>query len=255
MRAALRVGVLALQGDFAAHLEALSSSWASITSQATAGSDLAGQDMQLLPVRRAAEFEDLDALILPGGESSVMLRLLRLEGLVEGLRELILGGCPTLATCAGLILLAREVQDPSAESLDLLDICVSRNGYGRQVHSGQFALRGEGGFPDCTGIFIRAPRVTRVGPGIEILCRRDGDPVLLRKDAILAACFHPELETAHPVIDLFVRGLAQKKGLVAPHAPNDSAQTADSRSPASSLSLSTPTVSRASVSPEATSHR
>lgn len=198
MRAPVRVGVLALQGDFAAHVRQL---------------ERRGIDTVLIRGRR--HLENLDGLVLPGGESSVMLRLLGIEALAEPLRATIASGIPTLATCAGMILLAHSVTDPVQTSLDLLDVDVSRNGYGRQLHSGTHTLRGAGGFPDCRGIFIRAPRVTRAGERCEILATLGQDPVLVRQESILAACFHPEFDDAHPLYDLFTSA----SGLV-PHDPS-----------------------------------
>jgi 5'-phosphate synthase pdxT subunit len=184
------VGVLALQGDFPAHERAL----------ATRG-------IACRRVTRRGHLTGLDALVLPGGESSVMLKLGNDAGLLDPLRDVIAGGLPVLATCAGLILLAREVRLPPQASLGLLDVVVDRNGYGRQVHSGVFRLHGQRGFPDCSGVFIRAPRVVGVGPGVEVLAKRDSDPCLFRAGAVLASCFHPELDDGHPVHDLFLAGL------------------------------------------------
>jgi 5'-phosphate synthase pdxT subunit len=184
------VGVLALQGDFPAHERAL-----------------AARGIACRRVTRQGQLAGLDALVLPGGESSVMLKLGREARLLDSLREAIAGGLPVLATCAGLILLAREVRQPPQQSLGLLDVVVARNGYGRQVHSGVYPLHGRSGFPDCTGVFIRAPRVVEVGPRVEVLATRDSDPCLFRAGAILAACFHPELDDGHPVHDLFLTSL------------------------------------------------
>ena len=181
------VGVLAVQGDFAEHRAAL-----------------ARFGVATREVRVPAHLSGLDGLVLPGGESTTMLRLLRLQGLGEPLTAAIASGIPTLATCAGLILLAREVTDPEQPSFGLLDVAVARNGYGRQIHSGTVPLEGDGVPPGATGVFIRAPRVTAVGPRCEVLATRDGDPVLVRQGAILGACFHPELEVRHFVTEAFV---------------------------------------------------
>jgi 5'-phosphate synthase pdxT subunit len=189
------VGVLALQGDFAEHEAALQR-----------------LGVATRQVRRRVDLDGLTGLVLPGGESGVMLRQMRGGGgtdeLFAPLRDLCASGLPVFATCAGLILLAREVVDPSQQSFGILDVTVQRNGYGRQIASGTFALEGEGLGPDARGTFIRAPRVTRVGAGVEVLARRGGDPVLLRQGPILAACFHPELDEGHFATRWFVDSLA-----------------------------------------------
>ena len=205
----LRVGVLALQGDFAAHVDRLRA---------------LGIEAPL--VRRPRDLEGLDGLALPGGESSTMLRLMSFDGMDAALPAAIRAGLPTLATCAGMILLAQEVRDPEQASLGLLDITVSRNGYGRQLHSGTHAIQGHAGFPDGSGIFIRAPRVTRVGASCEVLASRAGDPVLVRHASVLAACFHPELEDAHPVYQLFLDGVRARRSHPCPPVPHLSAEQA-----------------------------
>ena len=163
-----RIGVLALQGDFAAHGRAIASR---------------GHEVVLLRNRRDLS-TSLDGLVLPGGESSTMLRLLDRLHLWAPLKAL--RGLPTLATCAGTILLAREVA-PAQPGLGWLDISVQRNGYGRQRQSFQQRVAGR------TLVFIRAPRVTRVGAAVEVHMRCRGDAVLLRQGPLWAATFHPEL--------------------------------------------------------------
>jgi 5'-phosphate synthase pdxT subunit len=157
------IGVLALQGDFEAHERAL-----------------AGAGLPARQVRTRADLDGLDGLVLPGGESPVMVRLLQRHGLWPVLAAL--RGVPVLATCAGLILAARAVT-PSQPSLGLLDVAVTRNAWGRQVDS--FEAEGR--------IFIRAPRIVEVGPGVEVLARYRGEPVLVRQGAVVGATFHPEL--------------------------------------------------------------
>lgn len=185
------VGVLALQGDFEDHEAALHAC-----------------GLRTRQVRTAAALQGLDGLVLPGGESTTMLRLLDVEGLFEPLGDALRSGTPVLATCAGLILLAdvalRGDDEPVRQrSYGLLPITAVRNGYGRQVHSGTFLLTSDVLPAGTTGTFIRAPRITEVGEGCDVLARRDGDPVLVRMGPVLAACFHPELVTAHPVIAMF----------------------------------------------------
>lgn len=197
------VGVLALQGDFADHQSAL-----------------AACGLRTLQVRTPAQLRGVDALVLPGGESTTMIRLLRVEGLWEPLRRALQSGVPVMATCAGLILLSQRVEQPEQQSYGLLPLTVVRNGYGRQLHSGTFALSVESeALPDALeGTFIRAPRITAVHGACEVLARREGDPVLVRKGSLLAACFHPELTVGHPVTRLFadaVRASAATKAAAA----------------------------------------
>jgi len=171
-------GVLALQGDWKAHIEVME--------------DLG---VRARPVRTTADLDRVDRLILPGGESTAMLRLLEAGGLRHSLRERIAAGMPVLATCAGVILLARRVT-PAQSSLGLLDVDVIRNAYGRQIASAVTEVRLEApvnGTPWLEGVFIRAPRIDRVGPRVTVLGRLGDDPVLVRQAAILAATFHPEL--------------------------------------------------------------
>jgi len=188
----MRVGVLALQGDFAAHAAALRRHGAAV-----------------VEVRTAADLDGVGALVLPGGESTTMLTLMNGTGLFERLGELLRRGVPALATCAGLILLAREVRNPVQRSLGALDVVVERNGYGRQIDSTVTPLvvePGAGLAPgSLEGVFIRAPRVVSRGPEVEVLARRGADPVLLRQRGILAATFHPELSGGSPVTELFLR--------------------------------------------------
>ncbi len=185
----MRAGVLALQGDWDAHRRAL---------------ERVGTEA--VPVRTEAELEAVDALVIPGGESTTMLKLLADEGWLERLRERLAGGMPALATCAGIILLAEEV-DPPQPSLGVLQVKVRRNAYGRQVASDVVPVRlaeGLPGPPQLEGVFIRAPRVERVGNGVEVLGWRGEDPVLVRQGRILGATFHPEITMDDRVHRLFV---------------------------------------------------
>lgn len=159
-------------------------------------------------MRTADALEGLAGLVLPGGESTTMLNLMEGTNLAGRLMELMRAGMPVLATCAGVILLAREVQDPAQPSLGVLDIAVARNAYGRQIDSAVVPLevvdhKALGN--RLEGVFIRAPRITRVGAGVSVLARRDDDPVLIRQGRIVAATFHPELSVDSPVLDLFAR--------------------------------------------------
>lgn len=175
-----RVGVLAVQGDFQAHRDAL-----------------AGLGIDAPEVRRPEQLDDLDALILPGGESGAHLRILSENGLFDALRGFHDRGGALYGTCAGLILLARGVLHPEQASLGLIDIDVLRNGYGRQIDSFEAdvpapALGHPPGDP-LRLVFIRAPRIHRVGPGVEVLLRHAGEPVLVREGRVLAGTFHPEM--------------------------------------------------------------
>lgn len=190
-----RVGVLALQGDFAAHAAAV---------------ERAGAEPVL--VRDAEQLEGLDGLVIPGGESTTMLKLLRYDGLMEPLvrfgREK-----PIFGTCAGAILLASEVTRPNQESLALMDIGVERNGYGRQLDSRvanidpepEFEQRSQPG--KLEAVFIRAPIIRRVGPETKVLARYQGDPVLVEQGPHLVATFHPELTQDARVHSYFLEKL------------------------------------------------
>lgn len=172
------IGVLALQGGYAAHAAAL-----------------ARLGHRVLEVRAAAALAGLDGLVLPGGESSVMLKLMADEPWGAALGALVARGAPVLGTCAGLILLARQVTDPPQHSLGLLDVVVSRNAWGRQLDS--FEARDDEDRRHL--VFIRAPRIRAVGPAVEVLARYRGEPVLVREGAVYGACFHPELVAHDPL--------------------------------------------------------
>lgn len=166
----MRVGVLALQGGFQAHL-----------------SMLARLGHEGVAVRTATELSEIEGLVLPGGESTAMSRLIEADGLCEPLGRWREG--PVLAICAGLILVARRVSHPAQPSLGWLDVDVRRNGYGRQLDSFE-ATSDEG---DRPLVFIRAPRIERVGRGVQVLATHRSEPVLVRRGAVVAATFHPEL--------------------------------------------------------------
>ena len=181
-----RVGVLALQGDFEAHAKALERVGA-----------------EPVEVRKAEQLRDIDALVIPGGESSTMLKIIDSEGLLEPLREF--GNThPVFGTCAGAILVASEVTNPVQESLGLMDIGVERNAYGRQLDSRIAHLTGEGIDGDLEAVFIRAPVIRRVGGNAKVLARYGGDPVLVEQGRHLVATFHPELTGDPRVHQLFM---------------------------------------------------
>lgn len=178
------IGILAVQGDFALHARML---------------EKIGIPYRL--VKHAAEFDEISGLILPGGESTTMLKFLAEEKLDTAIRQFAAARKPIFGTCAGAILLAQEVLNPPQERLGLIDITVERNGYGRQIDS---SIQ-QGDLPELADhpvemVFIRAPIIRRVGKGVRVLGRVGGQPVLVEKDNVLAATFHPELtqdETIH----------------------------------------------------------
>lgn len=170
------VAVLALQGDFDAHRKAL----------AEIGVDS-------FEAKRPADLEHAQGLIIPGGESTTLWKFFEAEPWEEAIRAFARSGRPILGTCAGAIVLAREVSTPTQRGLGLIDIAVARNAYGRQVDS----FLGEVDSPALGGsmpaVFIRAPRIQRAGPGVEVLARHRGEPVVVREGNVAAATFHPEL--------------------------------------------------------------
>src|SRR5438105_10068729 len=177
----LTIGVLALQGAYDAHVLTLTS---------------LGAKTRL--VRVPSELDGLDGLVMPGGESTTMLKFLDRNGFFEVLRDYV-KSTPTFGTCAGAILLANHVEHPPQRSLGVLDITVERNAYGRQIDS--TILKGETSLPGgpLEMVFIRAPRIRSTGPEVETLAARDGFPPLVRSGNILAATFHPELSRDHRV--------------------------------------------------------
>jgi 5'-phosphate synthase pdxT subunit len=189
-----RIGVLAIQGDYAAHANALAESGATP-----------------VEVRKPEELEGLDGLILPGGESTTMLKFLEKRHFFDALLQFC-AQHPVFGTCAGAILLAREVRNPSQRSLGLLDAVVERNAYGRQIDSS--ILTAETSLPGgpLEMVFIRAPRIVVTGSAVEVLARRDGDPVFVRQGKIMAATFHPELSKDRRVHRAFVDTLLATTG-------------------------------------------
>lgn len=186
----MRVGVLALQGDFALHLQALERAGATA-----------------VEIRRPEALGDVDGLVIPGGESTTLLRLMADWQFVPALEKFHGTGRPIFGTCAGLILLAREVTNPRQASLGFLDVTVERNAYGRQRES--FEATGIARLDDAEVplemVFIRAPRIRRVGAGVETLATLDTEPVLVRQGTVLGATFHPELTPSDAVHRYFCR--------------------------------------------------
>ncbi|MDP9037751.1 MAG: pyridoxal 5'-phosphate synthase glutaminase subunit PdxT [Acidobacteriota bacterium] len=180
------IGVLALQGAFDAHVKVLSA---------------LGAKPRL--VRVAQHLHGLDGLVMPGGESTTMLKFLDRQGFFDDLKVFV-AGTPTFGTCAGAILLAKHVQNPAQRSLEALDITVERNGYGRQIDSA--ILKAETRLPGgpLEMVYIRAPRIRSTGPGVDVLAERDGEPTLVRAGHLMAATFHPELSGDPRVHQMFL---------------------------------------------------
>lgn len=183
----MKIGILAVQGDFEAHAAML---------------ERLGVDTE--EVRTPAQLDGCDGLILPGGESTTQLQFLQEEGLSEAIQKFAAGGGAIFGTCAGAILLATEVQNPKQDSLKLMDMTVLRNGYGRQVASDvvygpsklkKYALE---------MVFIRGPIIGRTGPGVEVLAEYAGKPALVQSGRVLAATFHPELTDDTSVHERFL---------------------------------------------------
>ena len=190
-----KVGVLSLQGDFAAH-----------------GAALARAGAEPVYVRQPEQFRAIDGLVIPGGESTTMLKLLHSDGLMDALAEFGRHK-PVFGTCAGAILMATEVWNPAQESLAMMDIAVERNAYGRQIDSRVTVLDPEPEFQKRTApgkleaVFIRAPVIRRVNGGGKVLARYAGDPVLVEQGRHLVATFHPELTADSRVHALFLEKL------------------------------------------------
>ena len=188
-----KVGIVALQGAVREHAAALA--------------ELGAAPRE---VRVPVDLDGVDALVLPGGESTTISFLLESSGLFDPLADRLAAGTPVLGTCAGMILLARQVLDgrPDQRSLGVVDLSVRRNAFGRQVDSFETDLEVEGldGGP-FHAVFIRAPVVERAGPGVDVLARFDGAPVLCRQGPVLSAAFHPELSGDLRLHDLFLKEL------------------------------------------------
>jgi pyridoxal 5'-phosphate synthase pdxT subunit len=191
-----RVGVLSLQGDFAAHAAAL---------------ERAGAEALL--VREPHQFATLDGLVIPGGESTTMLKLLRYEPSLLLSLEDFARRKPVFGTCAGAILMACDVSSPEQDSLAMMDIGVERNAYGRQLDSRVVEIETDDEFQQRAGpgkleaVFIRAPIIRRVGPDVKVLARYNGDPVLVEQGNRLVSTFHPELTADTRVHQLFLEKL------------------------------------------------
>jgi 5'-phosphate synthase pdxT subunit len=190
------IGVLALQGDFREHRQVLE-----------------GLGTVVPEVRLQKDLEGLDGLIIPGGESTTIVRLMRTSHLLEPLRKLAADGFPIWGTCAGMILLAKRLDDTGMPALEAMDIAVRRNAFGRQVDSFEADLPVPVlGDPPFHAVFIRAPVIEDVGPGVEVLARLPGGtPVAARQGRLLATAFHPELTRDDRFHRFFLRRIAQQE--------------------------------------------
>jgi 5'-phosphate synthase pdxT subunit len=213
-----RIGVLALQGAFRDHAEVLGRLGAEVSE-----------------VRLPEELDGLDGLVIPGGESTAILRLARIYGVDEAIRDF---GGPVLGTCAGMILLDRD-------HLGLADLVVDRNAYGRQVRSFEADVRLGESVEPLRGVFIRAPRVRALGEGVEVVGTLDGEPVLVRDGRLLLATFHPELTDDARVHERFLELVREERDSRHPGAPHPAAVGATLVSPSGEASLApTPGESR-----------
>ena len=185
-----RIGVLALQGDFAEHLDVLRS--------------LGGEPRE---IRKAEHFDGLDGLIIPGGESTTIVKLMNTYGIGEAIWKAHSRGMSVWGTCAGMIVVARELTDPYPSPLGLIDIAVSRNWFGRQIDSFEIDLRFTGiGNDPFRAVFIRAPVIESCGPNVEVLARVEGSSaVAARSNTVLVTAFHPELTEDSRVHQYFLR--------------------------------------------------
>jgi 5'-phosphate synthase pdxT subunit len=182
----MTIGVLAIQGDYEAHGRVLEELGATV-----------------IYVRKPEQLDTVDALVIPGGESTTFLKFLEQRNFFSKLADFVKAK-PALGTCAGAILLAKEVEGPHQASLGALDICVRRNAYGRQLESSIRQAETKLGGGPMEMVFIRAPKIERVGKDVEVLASEDGDPVLVRQGKIMAATFHPELSSDSRVHQAFL---------------------------------------------------
>ena len=178
----LRAGVIAVQGDVAEHAAAI-----------RRAAERHGESVDVEVIRTAGTVPDCDLLLMPGGESTTISRLLAEEGIDEELRAFAAAGNPMLVTCAGLIVASRDAKDDRVDTLDVLDVTVDRNAFGRQKDSFEAALDVAGLEEPFPTVFIRAPVVDEAGDEVEVLAEFDGRPVAVRQDNVVGTAFHPEL--------------------------------------------------------------
>jgi len=190
----MKVGVLALQGAFREHIRMLRALGA-----------------EAVEIRLPSELDEVDGLVIPGGESTTMRKLMADFGLVDPIREFAASGNPVFGTCAGLIVMAERLGGRRQELLGLIDIDVERNAYGRQVDSREADISGDALGPEpFHAVFIRAPQILSTGPGVEPLARYQGKVVLARQKNVLVATFHPELTGDTRIHELFLRMFGRK---------------------------------------------
>lgn len=195
-----RIGVLALQGAVREHLQSITACGAEAVS-----------------VKWPKDLEELDALILPGGESTTMRRLIDRYGLMEPLRDFAETGKPMFGTCAGLILLAKTVVGSNEAHLGVMDVAVERNSFGRQVDSFEAPLEIKGIDGAFEAVFIRAPHIVSAGPSAEVLCTHDGKIVMAKSGQFLGCSFHPELTEDHRITEYFLSMIPHKSDLLLPN--------------------------------------
>jgi 5'-phosphate synthase pdxT subunit len=191
----LLIGVLGFQGDFYEHVEMLKK-----------------MKIDTIVVRKTDDFEKIDGLIIPGGESTTMIKIMKETGMDKTLETYINKGLPTFGTCAGMIVLSKSVSSYNQFALGTIDMEVERNAYGRQVESFESDLIIEGFDSPYKAIFIRAPRIMRVGREVSVMAELNGTPVLVRQGSAMAASFHPELTTDTRVHQLFLEMVREKSG-------------------------------------------
>ena len=187
----LRAGVVAGQGDVSEHAAAIRRAGAAH-----------GEDVDVVEIRQSGTVPDCDVLLLPGGESTAISRLLSREGIDAEIRDHVAAGKPVLATCAGLIVAASDANDDRVDTLDLVDATVDRNAFGRQVDSFEAPLPVAGFEEPFPTVFIRAPVIDEVGEGVEVLATWEGDPVAIRDGPVIGTAFHPELTADSRIHDL-----------------------------------------------------
>lgn len=191
----MKIGILAIQGDFEAHARTLEK-----------------LGVEFVYVRTPNDLRDVNGLILPGGESTTHMKLLAETALDEALRKMAASGGAFFGTCAGAIILAREVKAPEQKSLGLLDMTVVRNAYGRQLSSGVLTLPTKLRDEPMEMVFIRAPVIEKTGAGVEVLAEREGKPVLVQQGHVMASTFHPELTNDNAIHERFVRLAEESAG-------------------------------------------
>jgi 5'-phosphate synthase pdxT subunit len=188
------IAVLALQGDFAAHRRRLGE-----------------MGLTSFEARKPEEIDGAPGLIVPGGESTTLWKFFESAPWEDAIRRFAARGAPVLGTCAGAIVLAREVTNPNQRGLDVIDISVERNAYGRQADSFVGEVEAPALGRKLPAVFIRAPKIRRVGPGVEVLAFRESEPVLVRQDNVVAATFHPELTDDATVHDVAFAPILEKR--------------------------------------------